>query len=345
MKRITKEHFKILQVEVNANLDEVKKAYRKRAFELHPDLNPNNPNAQKEFQKLNEAYILMIEYFNIEKNTKAKASSKYQEQSSKTEAKKEEKSSSAEQEAKAQQEQAQREKAQREKAQREEAQKKEAQEEERRKEQQKTESHKRTYAKSSANSANDDARKKAQSAYAKEGSKAQSRVFSEKAKAEEQKSSQKPPTQEEVMRDILNDPFARRVYEDIYSSLNTEKKESSASSTQDKKDKSQDKKVNIDWNTDKASELANGMKGYMKSWFKKQIDDTLEFRFPISSLYPGSRIRLQIGQGFSKETKTVDITLPRDFVIGKPVRLAGLGKKVGKWQGDLFIVLLPTLPK
>ena len=80
----------------------------------------------------------------------------------------------------------------------------------------------------------------------------------------------------------------------------------------------------------------------MKSWFKKQIDDTLEFRFPITSLYPGSRLRLQISHGFLKESKTVDITLPRDFVIGKPVRLSGLGKKLGSVQGDLYIILLPT---
>ena len=33
------------------------------------------------------------------------------------------------------------------------------------------------------------------------------------------------------------------------------------------------------------------------------------------------------------------MTLPADFTPGKPVRLKGLGKRVGPWQGDLYLTI------
>ena len=54
---------------------------------------------------------------------------------------------------------------------------------------------------------------------------------------------------------------------------------------------------------------------------------------------PGRRVRLQIRRGLSGELHTVEITLPPDFAVGKPVRLRGLGKRVGPWQGDLYLTL------
>ena len=49
---------RILQVPASAGLDEVKAAFRKLAFTLHPDLNPA-PDAADKFRELNEAYILL----------------------------------------------------------------------------------------------------------------------------------------------------------------------------------------------------------------------------------------------------------------------------------------------
>lgn len=48
--------YKVLGVSRDATPDEVKKAYRKKARENHPDLNPDDPNAEERLKKINEAY-------------------------------------------------------------------------------------------------------------------------------------------------------------------------------------------------------------------------------------------------------------------------------------------------
>ena len=49
------DYYKVLGLEKTATAADIKKAYRKLARKLHPDLNPNDKDAQKKFQQLNEA--------------------------------------------------------------------------------------------------------------------------------------------------------------------------------------------------------------------------------------------------------------------------------------------------
>jgi curved DNA-binding protein len=49
------DYYKILGVDKTASEEDIKKAYRKLARKLHPDLNPNDKEAHKKFQQVNEA--------------------------------------------------------------------------------------------------------------------------------------------------------------------------------------------------------------------------------------------------------------------------------------------------
>lgn len=49
------DYYKILDLKKDATTDDIKKAYRKLARKHHPDLNPNNEEANKKFQQINEA--------------------------------------------------------------------------------------------------------------------------------------------------------------------------------------------------------------------------------------------------------------------------------------------------
>jgi molecular chaperone DnaJ len=284
---------RILRVPPGAGLDEVKAAFRKLAFRLHPDLNPA-PDAAEKFRELNEAYVLLSHSLKDESQGDGP---------------------------------------------REQARTREQAQEPRGDERARKAKAGKAYARGAA---------EAQRPGPRSGGGAKPGAFHFR--------------EEEVLRDLLSDPFARQVFEDIYSQLKHGKsarpatgKPTSAQAgftTPSRAQRAQPgrpetpprpvkrRKLTISWGDKSLGlDLSKGIVGGVKSWLRGQLDDEQTVTFPAHALGPGKVVRLTVSARFG-ESKTVEVTLPPDFVIGRPVRLRGLGRKLGPFTGDLFLRVL-----
>lgn len=342
-----KECYDILKLKKDADTADLKRAYRRRAFELHPDLNPGNPDASKDFQLLNEAYVALSAVLKHEDTVRASTEASRAEQE-------EARARAARDEAEENERQAS----------------SRAEKEARQNASAESESARQAGAagaagatgptdSSGAAGANGAAGAGAGEAAggaagANRASRQEQAQTGAKGPSAGQQGAQNGYSEHDVLRDLLTDPFARRVFEDIYSELNRQhqaetpppRQEESAPEQPKAKPAAAEKRnvklhqSNLAWGTPKWNkEHSKGVTGMVKGWLRRQIDEEQSLTLPSANLAPGKRIRLQIRQALSGELKTVEITLPPDFAVGKPIRLRGLGKRVGPWQGDLYLIL------
>ena len=54
-----RDYYEVLEVGKNASAEEIKKAYRKKAIQYHPDKNPGNTEAEEKFKEAAEAYEVL----------------------------------------------------------------------------------------------------------------------------------------------------------------------------------------------------------------------------------------------------------------------------------------------
>jgi DnaJ-class molecular chaperone len=59
--QIEQDYYNVLGITTQADIQEINYAYRKLAFQYHPDRNQSDPEATKKMQEINEAYSTLID--------------------------------------------------------------------------------------------------------------------------------------------------------------------------------------------------------------------------------------------------------------------------------------------
>ena len=54
-----RDYYEVLEVSKSATIEEIKRAYRKKAIKYHPDKNKGNKEAEEKFKEAAEAYEVL----------------------------------------------------------------------------------------------------------------------------------------------------------------------------------------------------------------------------------------------------------------------------------------------
>lgn len=294
------ECYEILHVDNAASIEDIKRAYRNLAFTLHPDLNPMISEESIQFQNLNEAYVILLKFYQYSgqqpystQQTTSKMDIDYHTTSQSTLLK-----------------------------------------------ENKTK-------KTSQHPINNSTKKQSSSDHT---TKTEHNFIDI--------SVDEPfDRKQEILQDILNDDFAKNVFEDIFREVQKKKNKSSDKLPLGEKHRSKIKNffqwfittITFHKNSQKAlkqheiqpiyAQKTNSLS--VKHWLRSQIDEVQSIELPVSLIQPSSRIRLHIRRGLSEELITLDFTLPEDFNYTKELCFKGMGKKLGRWEGDLYLRLIP----
>ena len=246
--------YAILNVPEGADLEVIKKAYRKQAFKCHPDLNPDDPEAAGKFQRLNEAYVVLISSASTPGHSRKKTRA-------------------------------------------------------------------------------DRARARQASSKSTTGDTFSSRSNrSETTQEARSTSGQAGFRNEEILKNILNDPFARQVFEDIFRRVKKSKPEETGAG-------GSSKRFSLGGGPRTLDLSRVGIKG-LKAWLRSQLDYEQTLYLDPIRLKPGTSIRFEISRRFQDTPTMLTTTIPQDYVAGRPLRLKGQGRKLGPWTGDLYLRLL-----
>jgi molecular chaperone DnaJ len=289
------ECYRTLQLKPGADLEHIKKSFRKLAFSLHPDLNPGDPAASKKFQRLNEAYVVLKRVLEGEPAQKRAQGFRPGKPASGTAG----------------------------------------------------QAGARSQDRPAGGSPGQDRTAGAAGQASGPGGEAQGARRRFNPYARQQAFSENP---EDVLQDILKDPFARQVYEDIFRSAGkgaaadgkTARRPGAAQPSQPAPARDQVKRqISLEWGERSLTvDLSQGLWSGVKSWMSGQMDEEQTVYLPPHMLLPGKLIRIRVRRGLGGDAVPVEVRLPIDFVVGRPLRLKGLGRRIGPLKGDLYLRLL-----
>ena len=144
--------------------------------------------------------------------------------------------------------------------------------------------------------------------------------------------------QEEALKKVLDDPFARQVFEDIFEKIKRRAPKISPSP-----EKSIPKKnrgtIPAGKQPPRVPEKSAGMVPGIKKWIGSRLDAFQTIHLPADQLLPGNRVRVSV-QG--KKPRHIDIRLPATFKVGRSLRVKDQGRTLGPLKGDLYLRFLPS---